>query len=833
VHANANTIVTVVEALSLWRAGRREEAQRICETLATRGDPEALSLLAEMYSGKRQARDAEAVLRRLALLKPADASVHRRLGDVLLANGLFEEAASSYRGALVLEPHSVRGHNNLGQALMRLGRHAEAIASYERAIELNSRYAIAHNNLGIAHYEQGDCTAAIACYRRALELEPSFAEARNNCGNALLKLGRAEEALEHYDQALALQPSLFNRGKALLELKRFAAAVASYEQGLQSDPNNAEALSDCAGALLALQRPEEALRYCERALALRPELPEGYNNLGGILRKLGKYEEAVAACEMALEYKPDYPTALSNLASIMMTFKKFTRAIEYCDRAIAIEPLLGDAHEQRGAALLGARRPTEAALAYARLLEIEPERKFAAGTLLGVRLAACDWTGYDAAREAIIAGVRNDEAAVPPFSFLCLSDSPELQLQCARIFARDQIPGEWRQPWSGARYHHERLRIAYVSADYHQHATALLMAGLFEAHDREKFEIIAISLGHDDSSAMRRRLERAFDRFVDVRRMSDTEAAQLIRSMEIDIVVDLKGYTGDSRAGLFARRPAPIQVSYLGYPGTMGLDEIDYLLADPIVLPPGLPSHCSEAIAYLPECYQANDDQRPLPEHTPRRREVGLTDDAFVFCCFNNNHKITPAMFDIWMRLVQSVPGSVLWLLEDNADAARNLRREAEARGVSPGRLVFAPRMEPEHHLARHRLADLFLDTLPYNAHTTSSDALWAGLPVLTCLGAAFPGRVAASLLHAVGLPELVTHSLEAYFTRALELARNPVQLRELRARLARNRTGHPLFDTKRFCRHLEDAYTTMWRRYEDDLAPETFAVPARAVTET
>jgi predicted O-linked N-acetylglucosamine transferase (SPINDLY family) len=300
-----------------------------------------------------------------------------------------------------------------------------------------------------------------------------------------------------------------------------------------------------------------------------------------------------------------------------------------------------------------------------------------------------------------------------------------------------------------------------------------------------------------------------------------------MRSLEIDIAVDLKGYTGDSRSGVFARRPAPIQINYIGYPGTMALEQIDYLLADPIVMPPELQQHCTEAVVCMPECYQVNDDKRVLDEHTPSRAEVGLPEGAFVFCCFNNNYKLSPRMFDVWMRILDRVPDSVLWLLEDNPVAARNLRREAQARGISPERLVFAPRMEATPHLSRHRLADLFLDTLPYNAHTTTSDALWAGLPVLTCLGVAFPGRVAASLLHAAGLPELVTHDLDEYSERAVELARDSAQLRGLRDRLAYNRTCCPLFDTARFCRHLEAAYTHMWKRYQAGLLPEGFTVPA------
>jgi predicted O-linked N-acetylglucosamine transferase (SPINDLY family) len=825
----------LAQAISLWQAGRPADAQRLCETVASRGDPVAMSLLAEIHTAARRPAEANKVLVQLAELRPTDASVQRRLGDSCLAIGACEEAVESYRRALAIEPRSARGHNNLGQALMQLRRYDEAAASYERALEADPRYAIAYNNRGIVHYQQGEYTEAVACYEKALEIDPRFAQAHNNRGNALLKLKRPQEALECFERALSMKTVFLGRGNALHELERFDEAVDSYERALQLEPDNPEALSNCAGVLLTLRQPEKALEYCRRAIALKPDFAEAYNNMAGALLKLGRYEEATSACETALQLRPDYAAALSNMGHILVACGQYTEALEYCERALALVPDLVEAHDQYAGALIAARRPEDAARAYARLLDLDPEYRFAQGGLLSARLACCDWSDYSQSVSKITQGVRDNKPVIMPFTFLAVSDSAELQLRCARIYAADQVPPAWRMPWRGARYQHERIRIAYLSADYHQHATAILMAGVFEAHDRNKFEIIGVSFGRDDAGAMRQRLLRGFDRFIDVRRKSDAEIVALLHSLEIDIAVDLKGFTGDSRPGLFARRPAPVQVNYLGYPGTMGLEQFDYLLADPIVLPPEQRPHCSEAIACLPECYQANDDKRELPCETPTRTEAGLPEGAFVFCCFNNNYKIGPAMFDVWMDLLRRTPGSVLWLLEDNPTVARNLRHEAQARGVSAERLVFAPRTDATAHLSRHRLADLFLDTLPYNAHTTTSDALWAGLPVLTCLGSVFPGRVAASLLNAIGLPELVTRSLEEYTARALELAQDAARLRELRDRLAYQRTRSPLFDTARFCRHLESAYDRMWLRHQEGLPPEDFSVSALAlpVTET
>jgi protein O-GlcNAc transferase len=761
------------------------------------------------------------------------AAALRQRGNDLLARGLFAQAESSYRSSLELEPDSVRGHNNLGQALMRLGRLEEAISSFQRALDLDPSYAIGYNNLGIAHFERREYEKAADCYERALLLNPSFSEAHNNHGNVLLRLNRAGEALTHYERAMALKPALVNHGNALQQLKLYGAAVESYERALAVDPNNPETLSNCASALLSMKRPEEALRLCERAIQIKPDMPEAYNNLGGALRRLGRYAEAVGAIENALRLRPRYAAAYSNLANILLGNNQTEDAIAYCDQAISIDPLLAEAHEQRGGALSKLGRPEEAVPSLLRVLELAPDFDFTAGALAGARMACCDWSDYEASRDRIVAGVEAGKAVVQPFTLLAMNDSPELHLKAARILAADRMPPNCRSSWSGRKYRHQRIRVAYLSADFHQHATALLMAGLFEQHDRDRFEITAISFGPEDSGPMRQRLQKTFDRFVDVRNESDAQVASLMQSLEIDIAVDLMGYTGDSRPAILARRPAPIQVSYIGYPGTMGLEQIDYLLADPTVLPQELQAHCTEAVVYLPDCYQVTDSKRPIAERAPTRAEAGLPESGFVFCCFNNNYKLTPAIFAIWMQLLQRVPDSVLWLLGDNSAAIRNLRAEAERRGVSAERLVFAPRMDSPEHLARHRLADLFLDTLPYNAHTTSSDALWAGLPVLTCLGQAFPGRVAASIVRAAGLPDLVTNSLDEYADKAIELATHPERLREVRDRLVHNRARCRLFDTARFCRNLESAYTTMLQRYETGLAPETFAVAADFVMET
>jgi predicted O-linked N-acetylglucosamine transferase (SPINDLY family) len=421
--------------------------------------------------------------------------------------------------------------------------------------------------------------------------------------------------------------------------------------------------------------------------------------------------------------------------------------------------------------------------------------------------------------------VAEGQAIVNPFTFIRLSDDAALHRSCASNFIADKTGGPRPALWDGRRWSHERLRVAYLSADFHNHATAFLIAELIERHVRDRFEVHGISFGRDDGSDARRRLLQAFDRFHDVRANTDRDVARLLQELEIDIAVDLKGYTQESRPEILSHRPAPVQVSYLGYPGTMGADFIDYIIADPIVLPLDRQPFYAEKIVQLPDCYQVNDCQRAIAETTLTRREAGLPDAGFVYCCFNNNYKITAPMFDIWMRLLQAVPASVLWLFRDNAGAEDNLRREAQARAIDPARLVFAGRLKLDEHLARHRLADLFLDTLPYNAHTTASDALWTGLPVLTCQGQAFAARVASSLLNAVGLPELVTTNLADYEALARSLAQDAARLGAIRAKLADNRDTHALFDTDRFRRNLEAAYLRMWDTWQRGEPPQSFAV--------
>lgn len=718
---------------------------------------------------------------------------------------------------------------------------ARAIARHQRVHENEARricQAIlaadaekfdALHYFGVLEAQQGRYVEADCLLAEALAIRPGSAEACLNHGNVLNALDRSAEALASLDRALAIKPdfamALNSRGAALLGLGQPVEALASFDQALAAEPGYVEALSNRGNALRDLRRTDEALASYDRALALRPDHAEALSNRGNILLDLRQHGAALENYGRALTINPGFADAHLNRGTALRHLGRYREALESYDRALALRPDLAEALCNRGQVLQELQRPDEAVAAFQRLVDAQPGYDYARGHLLHAQQHCCEWAQFEDSITRITGEVRVGRRAALPFQFLSVSGSAADQLQCARIHAADKYPASPRAMWKGERYRHEKIRIAYLSADFHTHAMTRLMAGVFEAHDRTRFETTAMSFGPDIVDGMRNRLLAAFDRFIDVRNKSDYEAAALLRELEIDIAVDLKGYTVLCRTGIFSHRAVPVQASYLGYPGTLGADYIDYILADRFVIPEEHHPCYTEKVVYLPDSYLANDSKRPIPGLAPTRAAAGLPERGFVFCSFNNNYKITPGTFDVWMRILRRTEGSVLWLLEDNATAARNLRLEAARRGIVPQRLVFASRTGLDEYLARQQLADLFLDTLPYNAHTTASDALWAGLPVLTCLGTTFAGRVAASLLNAVGLPELITHTLEQYEELAVKLAHDDRLLKDVAAKLAQNRATCPLFDTDRTRRHIEAAYTTMWERCQQGEPPADFSV--------
>ncbi len=535
-----------------------------------------------------------------------------------------------------------------------------------------------------------------------------------------------------------------------------------------------------ATAIQGQGRREEALQSFQRAIDLQPDYTSALNNSGVLLREMHRHAEALQRFQQVLQFKPDDQMALSNGATLLTEFRRGSEAIALLERLVALNP----------------------------------DYDYAPGMLSYERLHQCDWTGFEVLTAQIIDGVRDGRRTCKSLPLMAISDSAEDQQQCARLFSAQRYRKSPTPLWNGDRYRHDRIRLAYVSPDLREHPVGHLMAGIFEQHDRNRFELIAISLGPNDGSSLRERMVRSFDQFIDAREMTSTQIAARLREMEVDIAVDLAGYTADSRSEVFGMRPAPVQVNYLGYPGTLGNDYMDYILADRHVIPPDQVRFYDERVVYLPDAYLPPASGLSITERTPTRAECGLPDSGVVFCSFNHDYKILPHLFAVWMRLLSQVPGSVLWLMARNETTQQNIRNSAAAQGIDPGRLVFAQRVpRVEDHLARYRVADVFLDTHPYNAHSTAADALLAGLPVVTCSGKAFPSRVAGSLLHAVGLPELVAESFEAYEALALALAQDPQRRQRLREHLAQRPAGHPFFDARAFCQQLEAAFTAMWRQ--------------------
>jgi predicted O-linked N-acetylglucosamine transferase (SPINDLY family) len=612
------------------------------------------------------------------------------------------------------------------------------------------------------------------------------------------------------------------RGDAFLAQGRYREAIAAYDQALGLAPERRSALNNRGAALRRLGEDQAALACFERALVLYCDDVDIMLNFAAALRALGRLDEALGAYESVHALSPDDPRALLGRGDVMLQLDRPADAILAFDRATVLQPESVAAQHRLASALRRFGNPGPALAHFEQAYRLEPKRDFLLGDLILAGRQICDWREAESRLQSLVEAIAHGECASSPFPVLAVLDSPELQRRAAETYSAAIHPGSEGAAPFARRAAGARIRIGYFSGDFHNLPVAYLTAELFELHDRERFEVFGFSLGPPATDAMRMRLAAAFDHFIDLSRMDDRAAARRARELGIDIAIDLGGYTENSRTGIFAWRAAPVQASYLGYLGTMGADYYDYLLADRVIVPQADSRHYSEHIAWLPS-YQVNDSRRRVADASLVRSDEGLPEHAFVFCCFNAPYKITPEAFERWMRILSACQGSVLWLFSGAAPVSDNLRREAAARGIDPGRLIFAPRRDHAEYLARYRLADLFLDTLPYNAGTTASDALWAGVPVLTLCGQSFAARVAASLLHAAGLPELVTHTPEEYVALATALASEPDRLAALRARLAAGRDTCALFDSRGFTKTLESAYLTMQQRHEAGLAPENF----------
>ncbi|MCI3131388.1 tetratricopeptide repeat protein [Phenylobacterium aquaticum] len=588
---------------------------------------------------------------------------------------------------------------------------------------------------------------------------------------------------------------------------RTAEAEQGYRAVLAAKPDHEFALQNLAQILRFRGDPVSALRLFQMAGALVPADANVQVNIARVLNLLGRHDEALLALDRALAIDPASKDALNNKGVTYQYMRRYEEALAFFDQAIACDPAFGLAIANR-AIILETLGRLEAAIAdYRRGLALDPSNVTALGAKLALQLKLCDWSDYAADAPRIRQLVAEGKAADQPVTFIIHTDDPAAQLSCARRYAASHYPGRPAPLWRGEVYEHDRIRVAYVSSDFRIHAVGHLVSELFCHHDRSRFEVTGYALGPRADDEVRRRIQGDLERFVDVADMDDLAVAQAIRSAETDIVIDLNGFTTHCRTGIFTYRPAPIQINYLGYPGTMGMDAYDYVIADRHVIPPGSEVHFTEKVIRLPGSYQVNSIRQAEVAPTPTRAEAGLPERAFVFASFNDNKKILPEMFDVWMRLLKAVPDSVLWLFGNSDLTVRNLTAEAVRRGVSADRLVFARQAPMDQHLARQKLADLFLDTFPYTAHTTASDALGMGLPIVTCTGQGFASRVAAGLLRELGLGELVAEDIDAYERLALQLAGDPDRLAGIRARLAAALATARVFDTQAVCRDLERAF--------------------------
>jgi predicted O-linked N-acetylglucosamine transferase (SPINDLY family) len=677
----------------------------------------------------------------------------------------------------------------------------------------------------IALHQQGELDQAENIYQQLLVANPINSEVLHLIGVIAYQRSQFQHAIDLISIAIEINPDIpdffVNKGNALQELKLLDEAILCYEQAIVLNPSYAEAYINKGAALKDLHRLQDAVNSFDKAILLKPDMAQAHSNRGIALRGLNALQSAVQSYDKAIAIKPNYAEAHYNKGISLQELKQLDAAIESYDHAIAIRPAYAEAYANRGAAYKDLKNMEAAIDSFDKAYELNPNMEYLIGMRQHARMFVCDWRDFDSQILELQRRIQLGMQATTCLSAVALPITAKEQLVVSKVWVRNHHP---YNPCLGPipKYcKSQKIRVGYFSADFHNHATAHLMAELFELHDKDNFELFAFSFGPKLNDKMRHRISSAFDQFIDVTDQSDLEVAQLSRHLGIHIAIDLKGFTQDSRQGIFAYRAAPIQVSYLGYPGSLGADYIDYLIADKILIPEISQANYSEKIVYLPNSYQVNDRKKVISETQFTKKELGLPTDGFVFCCFNSNYKITPEVLNTWVRILKAVEGSVLWLFEDNPKASFNLRKEAQARGLDPNRLIFAARMELSEHLSRHKLADLFLDTHPCNAHTTASDALWAGLPVLTWMGESFASRVAGSLLQALGLPELMVTSLDGYEELAIELATNSEKLKSIKDKLHRNRFHQPLFDTPLFAKHLEAAYTDMFEKHQAGLMPD------------
>ena len=711
--------------------------------------------------------------------------------------------------------------------LQQNGRLHDAEFVYKNILQISPSHLGAKTMLGVIYVKTEREVEGIRLLKSSLIKDPKQFWAHNALGVGLLNTKKYQEATYSFNKALILKPdyidAYFNLGKTQRALRKFNDAIISYSKCIELDKNYADAYNNAGTIYLEnLKEYEKAVIYFEQFVTLVPSSSIGHYNLGNTLKALKRQDEALASYAHAIQLNPDYAEAYSNRAIILFESMRYDEALANYDQAVQLKPDYAEAYYNRGITFVELRRYDEALVDYEHAIQFKPEINYLLGGFINAKMHLCDWHNFHSLVNQLSENIQKQKKVALPFVVLACIDNAALQKQFAEIYVNDKHPVNKALPSISKYPKHGKIRIGYFSADFHEHPVSYLMAELFELHNRVQFEIIAFSFGVNTQDPMRQRLEKCFDQFIDVRAKSDTQIALLAREMEIDVAVDLSGFTAGSRTEIFAMRAAPIQVNYLGYAGTMSAEYMDYVIADPTLIPDEKQCDYSEKIAYLPITYMVNDASLILSKEPFSRTSVGIPEKAFIFACFNASYKITPATFLGWMRILSAVDNSVLWLSSMNQMAMNNLKAQAVECGISSNRIIFASRVPSvSDHLNRIKLADLFLDTFPYNAHTTSNDALRVGLPVLTLMGEAFQSRVAGSLLKAVNLPELITTNQYDYESLAIDLASNPEKLAQIKNKLKSNLETSVLCNTRLFAQHIESLYQAMYQRYQENLPPE------------
>jgi protein O-GlcNAc transferase len=757
-------------------------------------------------------------------LKPDYAEAYNNIGNVFKELDQFDNAIKSFDKAIEIKPNYFSAHYSLGSIFQNLDNIEAAITSYEKVLVIKPDFAELHNNLGVIYQGVGEINSALEHLEAAVRIMPEFAEAHCNLGNVLKELNQLDKAIECYKNAVAIKPDLadgyFNIGLMLQDQKKFDSAVKNYEMAISINPNYADAHLNLGNVLQDLGQLDESVESYQKTLVIKKDSIEAHFELGLTFMQLGKFDAAIESYKKALSINPDYDMGHNSLGNALHKIGQLEKARKSYEKALSINPGYAEVYFNLGNLMLDLNNLDEAALNYNYALNLKPGIDCNFGNLFHTKMHLCSWGDFSRNLKELVKKINHNEKTISPFSLSALVDDAKIQLKNAEIFAKEKFQKNIALSKINKYSNCTKIRIGYFSADFREHPVSTLTAELYELHDRNQFEIYAFSFGPDTLDELNLRIKSGVDNFYDVHMMSHKDIVLLSRSLKIDIAIDLGGFTANNRLEIFAMSAAPIQINYLAYPGTMGANFHDYIVADETLIPEDQKSNYSENIIYLPNCYMPQDRTRQISDKSITRQEYNLPEDSFVFCCFNNSFKITPKEFDIWMRLLSKIDGSVLWLLKANKSSEVNLKTEAKKRGIEPNRLIFADKMPVEEHLARQKLADLFLDTFNFNAHTTASDALWVGLPVLTKIGKGFAARVASSLLTSLEVPELITTSEKEYEALALSLAMNPEKLSLIKKKLADKRTSAPLFDTETYTKNLEKAYTQVYERYTQGLSP-------------